>query len=1030
MENDNATEILAAARKYLSEGLWPTPLQGKRPVLPEWQKLPAPTDKDLQSWFANGKQYNVGIRCGAPSQIVVLDIDGLHGKQKWESVYFSDSLADKIKRTRKTKTGGGGIHVWFRYRLEDFPDGIKSLVLWRQPIQDVKPGEKAGEILVQGDGKQVVVSPSVHPTTGAVYLTNDKAIQELTKQEYEELLAAFGKDSGGSAADDHNHGDGGVGGAADKRGLTPEQIQDLLEAFKPFYKEGLRDNLVYGLSGMLHKENYSDASGIRFTKMLCEACSDEEKESRVHVVKQTFEKPPDKVAGWRVLNEISHELADQVAEILGRGAEPPKDDKAGPKGGSSSGGGNGKKKGKGQKGEDQDDYKRPYYVFKYSKNGQKPLAESVLIDGKAHFVIYDNDNNNKTGKLELVPRFEESARVLLPLDALMTNDAEPYSFKTANELRWYVERAKKVNIDHLWKCVKWFVKHYLDIDEHYKNIATAAFIMTYFLDRLPSTFYIFPTGEPGSGKGAFLALYELLAYRVVLITDPRSPAIYDVLGTIEKGQCSIGIDEANKLDENADLMNLLKAGTKSTARIVRVLDASTSQRKRERYFAYSMKVVCAETELREWKAAGLVSRSFIPRFIAGHPKYIADKVNEPSGDQFYIEQKAKFTDLRKLLFAYRLVHYSDPIPDMRFKLEGREDELCAPLIRLFTALGASEQLLGSIKSTLLYFINERRERKTDSFEHELFNIVKELIAGAVGAVSDDDTPQKLLAPKPVELTSMAIWEALRIKLEGTQVDDEPLHSAMETKTYGKVSRKWMPPILKRFGAVNIRIGHDRDRGYAFDVNKFNRASKLYNELTSIELDGGSSNNTADGADGADAYPGDKDNFDDGFDDGNGQNNTSKDAKTESNNENSTENAGLDDPVNSVLSSQEPSSASAPSAKQKQPGKSAYEAGVAASMADLKEFAGVVPLSKREPPSKKGDPPQKASIKFLEHVRKHCPEREASIRERLQGDYCRRKRRSTGHHDSNRTTKANDCQAVSRHARSDSWIQGCAACRGR
>jgi hypothetical protein len=70
-------------------------------------------------------------------------------------------------------------------------------------------------------------------------------------------------------------------------------------------------------------------------------------------------------------------------------------------------------------------------------------------------------------------------------------------------------------------------------------------------------------------------------------------------------------------------------------------------------------------------------------------------------------------------------------------------------------------------------------------------------------------------------------------------------------------------------------------------------------------------------------------------------------------------------------------------KQKQPGKSAYEAWMAASMADLKEFAGVVPLSKREPPSKKGEPPQKASIKLLEHVRKHCPEREASTQEWLQ-----------------------------------------------
>jgi hypothetical protein len=912
------SDSLKQARSYLAEGLAPMPLEGKRPILPEWQKLPKPTDADLQSWFANGHQYNLGIRCGAPSKLIALDVDAPTGRYKFESMQFSDSLLSKLNQTRQTKTGSGGFHVWFRYRAEDFPHGIKSAVLWRQNIQELQPGEKAGEILVQGNGKQIVVPPSVHPTTGLMYQSNHKPIQELTKAEYQELLAAFGKDPSGDGAtySDDDVGDGGGSAAADsgsKQGLGPEQMQLLLEAIKPFYREGVRDNLVFGLAGMCLKENYSQESSARFVRLLCDAYQDHEKESRAYVVKQTFEKPPDKVAGWKVLNEISHELADKVAEILGRGAIPPDEGKAGKKDG---GNNNNNNKRKRQKDEDQDEHKRTYHVFKYSKNGQDPLTESVLIGDEACFVRYWIE----TDYIEDLDKIDESARVLLPLDALMTNDAEPYSFETLDELKWYVGRAKKVSIDHLWKCVKWFVKHYLDTDEHYKNISTAAFIKTYFLDRLPCTFYLFPTGEPGSGKGALLALFELLGYRVVLITDPRAPGIYDVLGTIEKAQCSIGLDEANNLDEHEEIMNLLKAGHKSTARIVRVLDASTSQRKRERYFAYCMKIVGAETELREWKAAGLLSRSFILRFIGGHPTYIADKVNEPSGDKFYIQQKAKFTDLRKLLFAYRLVHYSDPIPDMRFKLEGREDELCAPLIRLFTALGASQQLLSTIKSTLLYFINERREHKTDSFEHEVFSSVKELIDEAIAPIIDNDKQQRLM-PKPVQLTSAAIWESLRIKLDGGPVEDRPTHSFMQTKTFGEVSRKWIPPILKKFGAVPSKVGEGRnkDRGWAFDLNKFNRAGRAYNELTSIELEDNDSarNNSADGADGADSYPGDKDDFDDGSGDEKGQKSNPKHSKTEQDDVNSTENTSSEDPGNATLSPQELSVASVASAKQKQ-----------------------------------------------------------------------------------------------------------------
>jgi DNA replicative helicase MCM subunit Mcm2 (Cdc46/Mcm family) len=331
MSSSSNADLLSAARQYLVEGLAPTPLEGKRPILPEWQKLPVPTDADLRSWFANGLGYNIGIRCGTPSGVIVLDIDGDPGKNVFDFTRrrFSSGLQSKIENTRMTKTGGNGLHVWFKYRPEDFPGGIKSSVLWRQNIQEVKPGEKAGEILVQADNKQVVVWPSKHPVTGMLYVMNDKPIQELTKEEYEELLASFGKDpsSSGGATDDSAAGDGGHGSAApggdsEKRGLMPEQMSKLLEAIKPFYKEGVRDSLVYGLAGMCLKGNYSQESSARFVRLLCDAYQDHERESRVYVVKQTFEKPPDKVAGFKVLHEISVELANQVAAILERGEEP------------------------------------------------------------------------------------------------------------------------------------------------------------------------------------------------------------------------------------------------------------------------------------------------------------------------------------------------------------------------------------------------------------------------------------------------------------------------------------------------------------------------------------------------------------------------------------------------------------------------------------------------------------------------------------------------------------------------------------
>jgi hypothetical protein len=65
-----------------------------------------------------------------------------------------------------------------------------------------------------------------------------------------------------------------------------------------------RDFIVFGLSGMLHKEGYSEESALRFVNMLCNSTNDEEKESRLEVVRQTFRKPPSKISGWSILNEI------------------------------------------------------------------------------------------------------------------------------------------------------------------------------------------------------------------------------------------------------------------------------------------------------------------------------------------------------------------------------------------------------------------------------------------------------------------------------------------------------------------------------------------------------------------------------------------------------------------------------------------------------------------------------------------------------------------------------------------------------
>ena len=77
------------------------------------------------------------------------------------------------------------------------------------------------------------------------------------------------------------------------------------------------------------------------------------------------------------------------------------------------------------------------------------------------------------------------------------------------------------------------------------------------------------------------------------------------------------------------------------------------------------------------------------------------------------------TDFRKLMLVYRLLHFKDPIPDVDIGLDGRDKELCKPLIQLFNNT-ASEQI---IRSALQNFLDLKNQRKSNLIEAALHPII-------------------------------------------------------------------------------------------------------------------------------------------------------------------------------------------------------------------------------------------------------------------------------------------------------------------
>jgi hypothetical protein len=114
-----------------------TPLNGKIPVRPGWQKEPPVPLADLRK-----HDGNVGLRTGQISGVVVVDFDN------------ADDLPDWVPLTPTVRTGNG----WHCYFNATCPVKNRAKATYRGVKFDVR-----------GDGGQVVYPGSIHPDTGLVY---------------------------------------------------------------------------------------------------------------------------------------------------------------------------------------------------------------------------------------------------------------------------------------------------------------------------------------------------------------------------------------------------------------------------------------------------------------------------------------------------------------------------------------------------------------------------------------------------------------------------------------------------------------------------------------------------------------------------------------------------------------------------------------------------------------------------------------------------------------------------------------------
>jgi hypothetical protein len=456
-------------------------------------------------------------------------------------------------------------------------------------------------------------------------------------------------------------------------------------------------------------------------------------------------------------------------------------------------------KSKDKKGEKQ---KPQHPVFKYSRRFRGLLHEAILLGDEPFFLTYSN------GHLELVKNIEEANRILRP-PCIEEYPYEPIEFDSLKEIKEYEDIVLNETLDNLYKKVKAVVMLYIDQDMEVIILISSDIIWTYFQDLFPTTHYYDVTGkENGIGKSTIGHVFEGIAYRGVRMTDPSSANLYRILGKIEAGQCIVIADEADRIHQDKDMLSILKEGYAIGGKVPKI---NTNTMQQEFFYCYCFKIRIAEESLRGNVTKGVIDRSFLIKATKGGPAHDIKEVLHPANRNERLEKLHNdLRSLRKLLLVYRLIHFTDSIPDIKTGLDARDKELAKPLLQLFNGTRAHDE----VKPTLQIFLDRKNKRKKNTaIEPVIYGIILDLVSRLGKTISTSQ-----------------VWHAIKDSIPGTYDEKKP--NEYQTQDYDTIYRNAISKtICDNFGAERE---HRRDGNvFVFDESKLARAGKVYDIEASV-----------------------------------------------------------------------------------------------------------------------------------------------------------------------------------------------------
>jgi hypothetical protein len=308
--------------------------------------------------------------------------------------------------------------------------------------------------------------------------------------------------------------------------------------------------------------------------------------------------------------------------------------------------------------------------------------------------------------------------------------------------------------------------------------------------------------------------FKYLGYRVLLATGVSPANIYTFLGNMEECQGTIAEDEINNLENEPEKLNVYKSGYSNSSGRIPKVDLH-SGRVQEVFLTYCFKIFATERSLDNSLAKGLLDRSFEIQCIAGNPQYNIKEVFDKANEEKHRKLRLELQKTRKLLLAYRMLHYEDTIPDVKLSIINREAELTKPLIRLFKN---SPQVLAELLPALSKLLNAKRKVRSNSLEAKLYVAIMNLIPYDSYVIDNQSL----------------INEVMRI----TNGEDIVGQQAFYSTDLGKVThRRIIRTLIDKFKAERTHkdSGSDKKRALEFKEENLRKKGREYNVPERIEI---------------------------------------------------------------------------------------------------------------------------------------------------------------------------------------------------